>query len=406
MTIITPPGRQYALVTEDNQGLRELYLETYGGTLCLDPSSVGSLEGLVRDGYVQTSVCKDDKRSRHGAKTCAVGLVWLTEKGVSGGKDRVQSGLEKGLEAFAAYVESLGYRTRLLILYRLNKWARKCSAAQTPPQQPLRRLGRATPWVMLPRFEWDVRVPGKGMNLVSILPERVGGEIRSLPEKLVGFGLAAMTSTGHDRKGWYPKEALVTCEEVAGLLMKTYGGFEQPFPLDPLVRTLRKSYHEYRVIQTLEVNKRLGALDLDQYMRDASYSDLLEFLESLENIGDGSYATVNWPVVEKCFAPGRKIGLNWEDYYGEVLTIRTTQYLLEPWAMLRYERLLGACKKDTEKWFEEEGDKRTEEQPPSWNELYAMSKEYYLSRFYGYTELAKMKLGTGTEDRDALAGSI
>jgi len=284
----------------------------------------------------------------------------------------------------------------------LNEWVRICSVACTPPQQPVRTLGRATPWVMLPRFEWDVRVPGKGMNLVSILPERVGGEIKSLPEKLVGFGLAAKASTGHDRKGWFPEEALVTCEEVARQLMKTYGGYGRPFPLDPLVRTLRKSYHEYRMIQTLEVNKRLSALDFDQYMQDASYSDLLEFLESLENIGGGSYATVNWPVIEKCFAPSRKIGLNWEDYYGEILSIRTAQYRLEPWAMLRYERLLDVCKDETKRWFEEERGEKTEQRLLSWNELYTMSKEYFHSQLWGYSELAK-KHGAGAGGHEATA---
>ena len=242
------------------------------------------------------------------------------------------------------------------------------------------------------------------MSLVSILPDRVGGEVSVLTEKLVGLGLAAEASTGHSGKGWSPEITLVTSEEVARRLQKTYGGFELPFPLDPLVRLLRKSDQECYLIQMLEVNKRLDPWYLDHYMQYASYSDLLEFLKNLESAGGGSYVTVNWPIVEKRFSPGAKIGMNWEDFRGEVLSIRTTQHQLEPWARLRYERLLEACRDEARRWFEGESDEKDEQHLPSWNEMYAMSEKYLQSQFLYYTNLAKMKLGPGTES-DVTTGS-
>ena len=104
--------------------LVSLYNASYGGKYAL-AGRMDNMEMLAQSGYVTYSRCKDDSFSSHGAKSCRVLLVRMTEKGSAEAKKLIDN---KMLQTGNVLKSLESYPSRISNMYRfiLKKWLIAC----------------------------------------------------------------------------------------------------------------------------------------------------------------------------------------------------------------------------------------------------------------------------------------
>ena len=187
----------YLAITGDMRRiLFSCYNASFGGKYEL-PGQIRHIDELIQHDFVKAAQCRKDPLSTHGAKTCRVLLVRMTDKGISEAQQIVEDKLEV-VGIFLKSVDSLPSRIRDLYRYLLKNWLRACENREN--------------------FAWHVR----NQSTFLPLPQGVRESISKANEDLVEKGLAAYASLQHNTLG--PSEpTLVTCHEIRDWLLNGTG---------------------------------------------------------------------------------------------------------------------------------------------------------------------------------------
>lgn len=283
------------------------YNASFGGKYEL-AGQISHLDELVQHGFVKGVQCRKDPLSTHGAKTCRVLLVRMTEKGVSEAHQIAGDKL-KLVRVFLKSLDALPPRTQNLYRYLLKKWLRACE-------------NRAN-------FAWDVR----NQSTVLPLPQVVRQSISETNEDLVEMGLAAYASLHHNTSG--PSDrTLVTCPEIHDYLLSPSAAIRR-VTLDEYVVYLLNSLSlvnaKYRLLHIFSANGEILRPWLESLSQECGvYVEALwSWLRELEDCG---YCKLQSPE-EDVVAYGNPWSFFWNPY-DDIDRIRTE------------------VKNNLEKWFE------------------------------------------------------
>lgn len=166
--------------------LVSIYNASYGGKYEL-AGRIDNMEMLTQSGYVTYSKCNDDPLSSHGAKSCRVLLVRMTEKGSTEAKKLI----DKKMLQTGKFLKSLEeYPTRITDMYRfiLKKWLIACENRSN--------------------FHWIINTP------LIYLPDEARETVTKLSSDLVDKDMAAYATINHTTSG--PSDStLMTCPEIS-----------------------------------------------------------------------------------------------------------------------------------------------------------------------------------------------
>lgn len=204
-----------ALAATDNirKALFSCYNASFGGKYEL-AGRVEHIDELLQQGFVKAAKCRNDPLSTHGAKSCRVLLVRMTEKGVS----EASQVAEGKLEAVGRFLKSLDLlppRVKGLMRYLIKQWLRACENRM--------------------EFAWGV-IWSRGYRIL-VLPQRVRESVLQMRDALIEQGLAAYGALHHKTSG--PSDlTLVTCPEIHGWLLNGTGWLLDPDTRASGVRTV------------------------------------------------------------------------------------------------------------------------------------------------------------------------
>jgi hypothetical protein len=341
--------------------VEKLYLATCEGRFCAPAEDVSGLDVLLGEGYVEVTECRSDPRSGHGAKTCRVRLVWLTDRGKEFGR-KATEGFDEKLKELNHLLEGMNPRVSVLAEYLLARWAVVVLAQS---EVTARGMAQRRGWDMLTSFEWDISVPGAP----SMLPEWVRGEFETLSKRVVELGLGGWNRLGHDTQGWYESEVLVTTRPIATAILGRYGGSEVPFFVRSLISSVSRADVEAKLAFCLGFHHRIRIESMVEYLNYGSYYDLVEFLRIFEGLmfhSYGGYAHVNWDLVERYVKPQiRYFAADRDDMLREAVS-RSLHGLLpsiHEVASLRHHLVSESVRKALAGWFDT-GDQHLDEVPP------------------------------------------
>jgi len=330
-----------------DQSIKKLYLATCEGEFCTPVETVSNLEVLTKKGYVEVTECRSDPRSKHGAKTCKVKLVWLTDKGKEIGNKQTTETYFEVRKELDPFLENFNPRISVLAKYMITCWSASILTGNVDffQRSPGYRHGG---WNMLSPFEWDIKVPG---DYRSVLPKCVKDELQSISNKLVESKLAEWNKLGHNVNGWYDTETLMTSRPIASRILMNYGGFEMPLFIKSLVLSISKAAEEEKLARNLEAGG-ISIWSIVNYFNYGSFYDLGEFLKIFENL---DYAKVNWDLIKEYARPRvHYVAPSYDEINKEAVSRRI--YGLIPSigaiASFRCSLVFDNVKKALEKWFE------------------------------------------------------
>jgi len=251
--------------------LVSIYNSSYGGKYEL-AGRIDNMELLTQSGYVTYSKCKDDPLSAHGAKSCRVLLVRMTEKGSTEAKKLI----DKKMHQTGNVLKSLeAYPSRIRNMYRLilKKWLIACETGRN--------------------FHWIINTP------LIYLPDEARETITKLTSDLVDKDMAANATINHTTSG--PSDStLMTCPEISQWLFDGVhwlpGTAERAkgvrtAVLDEYLKYLRNGHRLYRakdqLLFKLNARKKIDVSTLRYVARSGGVpaESLIDWLEELASCG-------------------------------------------------------------------------------------------------------------------------
>ena len=185
-----------ATTTNIGEALFSCYNASFGGKYEL-AGQITHLDALVNQGLAGVAECRKDPLSTHGAKTCRVLLIRMTEKGICKAHEIAEQKLEI-TGHFLKSLDSIPVRIKDLCRFLLKQWLKACENRES--------------------FTWEIR----NQSVFLPLPQAVRETISKMNNDLVMNGLAAYASLHHNTAG-PSSPTLVTCPEIQGWLLKGTG---------------------------------------------------------------------------------------------------------------------------------------------------------------------------------------
>ena len=191
-----------------------------------DPGEMNNLEKLIKEGFIEITVCNEDERSPHKARTCRVKLAWLLPKGVDLVKKYFDENAEELVARAERYLENLNPRIKLIVKYLF-------SVALDPSMNYLKLL--------IPPPENSLEV------LRKLLPDYVYEDYNQFMNLLKDLKLIDYASIDHIVSGW--KGSVLVSAESLNWRLNRIKQEDLPLVLDLLLTAYANIYAEYMFIR-------------------------------------------------------------------------------------------------------------------------------------------------------------
>ncbi|MDE2590068.1 MAG: hypothetical protein KGL95_10440, partial [Patescibacteria group bacterium] len=330
-----------------NSGDDAICLKSGGGKDCFSPIGEG-IEELKKNGYVKVTVCKNDKNSKHGAKTCKVEIGWLTELGKKTAEVMLRDVLEERFQQLRDKINLMNPRISIFLKFLLLKWALWC--VESPRTSPLSLPIYLDGHVSTDNFSWVFSIPSYRSSNTEFLPSTVKNEVENLKSMLLNLSLAGEKSS-HNTNGWH-SSTLISVKAVALRIIDEYWGTELPWPINLLIESVYKSYGEKKLAFSLDYSK-LDAKDVVEHLHNASMREIANFLFLLHSsFRTFDHETETYPLNWKILREILSTYSSDEHYHESVATNMLGGKHLEQLFEFRHDAIISKVRKCLMEWIE------------------------------------------------------
>jgi len=215
------------------------YHASNGGRRPFNPGELNNLSTLLEKGYVEVTICNEDGRSPHKAKTCRQRLAWLTDRGLEVSERLIARIVRNGIHRVDEYLEHINERVSSILRY----------------------------WILVslyPNLDYLRHTQYLTLGeLMNYMPRVVEDRRAELERIIVESGLATYTCRNHTVKGWKGREFAVE-EGVKAILASSLGAPSLPLVADIAAILLAGLRNEHSL--ALETYLERGLTIFDYYI--------------------------------------------------------------------------------------------------------------------------------------------